>query len=94
LDTTGTAGSAGWEFLFVAIDDHNRVSFTDVYPDERKPSAIQFLQNTVAYYRALGVRVQRVRTDNGSAFRSKPSKRPAPVWNSGTASAEASRAAS
>jgi transposase InsO family protein len=69
-----TAGSAGWEFLFVAIDDHSRVSFTDLYPDERKPSAIQFLQNTVAYYRSLGVRVQRILTDNGSAFRSKAFK--------------------
>ena len=66
-----TAGRAGWEFLFVAIDDHSRVSFTDLYPDERKPSAIEFLQNTVAYYQALGIRVQRLLTDNGSAFRSK-----------------------
>lgn len=49
-----TAGSTGWEFLFVAIDDHSRVSFIDLYPDERKPSAIQLLQNTVAYYRSFG----------------------------------------
>jgi transposase InsO family protein len=62
---------AGWEFLFVAIDDHARVSFTDLYPDERQPSAVQFLSNTVAYFRSLGVRVRRVLTDNGSAFRSK-----------------------
>jgi hypothetical protein len=32
---------AGCEFLFVAVDDHSRISFTDLYPDERKPSAIQ-----------------------------------------------------
>jgi transposase InsO family protein len=69
-----TAGRAGWEFLFVAIDDHSRVSFTDIYPDERRPNAIQFLQNTVAYYRSLGVCVQRLLTDNGSAFRSKAFK--------------------
>lgn len=69
-----TAGRAGWEFLFVAIDDHSRISFTDLYPDERKPSAVQFLQHTVAYYRCLGVHVQRVLTDNGSAFRSKAFK--------------------
>ena len=62
---------AGWEFLFVAIDDHARVSFTDMYPDERKRSAVQFLGNTVAYFRSLGVRVRRILTDNGSAFRSK-----------------------
>jgi transposase InsO family protein len=62
---------AGWEFLFVAIDDHARIGFTDLYPDERKASAVQFLRNTVAYFASLGVRVRRVLTDNGSAFRSK-----------------------
>jgi transposase InsO family protein len=62
---------AGWEFLFVSVDDHARLGFTDLYPDERKASAVQFLENTVAYFRSLGVRVRRVLTDNGSAFRSK-----------------------
>jgi transposase InsO family protein len=62
---------AGWEFLFVAIDDHARVGFTDLYPDERKASAVQFLSNTLAYFGSLGVHVRRVLTDNGSAFRSK-----------------------
>jgi len=62
---------AGWEFLFVAIDDHARIGFTDLYADECRASAVQFLENTVAYFRSLGVRVRRVLTDNGSAFRSK-----------------------
>ena len=62
---------AGWEFLFVAIDDHARIGFTDLYANEGKASAVQFLENTVAYFRSLGVRVRRVLTDNGSAFRSK-----------------------
>lgn len=62
---------AGWEFLFVAIDDHARIGFTDLYPDERKSSAVQFLGNTVAYFKSLGVSVRRILTDNGSAFRSR-----------------------
>ena len=62
---------AGWETLFVAIDDHSRVSFTDLYPDETKGHAAQFLGNAVAYYKALGVRVRRLLTDNGPAFHSK-----------------------
>ena len=66
-----SAKGAGWEFLFVAVDDHARIGFTDLYADERKASAVQFLQNTVAYFASLGVRVRRVLTDNGSAFRSK-----------------------
>ena len=61
----------GWEFLFVAIDDHSRIGFTDMYPDENKGSAIQFLENCVAYFRSMGVRIERLLTDNGSAFRSK-----------------------
>jgi transposase InsO family protein len=63
---------AGWEYLFVAVDDHARIGFTDLYPDERKASAAQFLENTVAYFRSLGVRVRRVLTDHGPAFRSAP----------------------
>ena len=61
----------GWEFLFVAIDDHARIGFTDMYPDEKGPSATQFLRNTVAYFRGLGVTVRRVLTDNGGAFHSR-----------------------
>lgn len=70
-DRRDTVGGAGWEFLFVAIDDHARIGFTDLYPDERKDSAVQFLENTVAYFRSLNVRIRRVLTDNGSAFRSQ-----------------------
>jgi len=70
-DRHDSTDGAGWEFLFVAIDDHARIGFTDMYPDERKASAIQFLENTVAYFRSLRVKVHRLLTDNGSAFRSK-----------------------
>jgi transposase InsO family protein len=63
---------AGWEYLFVAIDDHARIGFTDMYPDEKKASAAQFLHNAVAYFRSLGVRPKRILTDNGACFQSKP----------------------
>ena len=62
---------AGWEFLFVAIDDHARIAFTQMKPDECRPSAIAFLRATVRYFAGLGVTVRRLLTDNGSAFRSK-----------------------
>jgi transposase InsO family protein len=70
-DRRDSVDGAGWEYLFVAIDDHARIGFTAMYPDERKASAVQFLRNTVDYFRSLGVRVKRLLTDNGSAFRSK-----------------------
>jgi transposase InsO family protein len=62
---------AGYEALFVAVDDHSRIGFSDVYPDQGELSAVQFLQNLVVYYRSLGVRVRRILTDNGSAFNAK-----------------------
>jgi transposase InsO family protein len=71
-DRRDTVEGAGWECLFVAVDDHSRVSFTDLYPDERKERAVEFLQNTIAYFSSLGVSVQGILTDNGPAFRSYP----------------------
>jgi transposase InsO family protein len=61
---------AGWEFLFVAVDDHARIGFTAMYPDEGQHNAVHFLRRTVDYFHSLGVRVEGVLTDNGSAFRS------------------------
>jgi len=62
---------AGWETLFVAVDDHARIAFTQMHPDERKPQAVRFLNDAVAYYAKLGVRIKRLLTDNGAAFRSR-----------------------
>ena len=62
---------AGWEVLFVAVDDHARIAFTDLYPDEGQANACQFLSNAVAYYRSLGVTIKALLTDNGPAFRSR-----------------------
>ena len=70
-DRHDTVDGAGWEYLFVAIDDHARIGFTDMYADERKQSAVQFIRNTIAYFASLGVTVRRVLTDNGALFRSK-----------------------
>ena len=60
----------GWEFAHVAVDDHSRVARIDIFPDEKKKSAVAFLKATVAYFRHLGVTVDRVMTDNGSCYRS------------------------
>jgi transposase InsO family protein len=62
---------AGWEFVHVCVDDHSRLGFADVMPDERKESAVTFLKAAVAWYARLGVTIERVMTDNGSCYRSK-----------------------
>jgi transposase InsO family protein len=67
----GTSRGAGWEFVHVAVDDHSRIARADILPDETKHSATAFLIATVAYYRSLGITVERVMTDNGACYRSK-----------------------
>jgi hypothetical protein len=54
----------GWEFAHVAIDDHSRVARIDILPNEKKESAALALLNTVAYFKTIGVRIDRVMTDN------------------------------
>ena len=68
-DRTQNSRGAGWEFLHVCIDDHSRVAQSGLFSDERSASAVAFLQSVVSRYRALGVRVTRVLTDNGSCYR-------------------------
>ena len=72
-DRTGQSRTRGigWEFVHVCIDDRSRLAFSQILPDERKHSAVAFLQAAVAYYKSLGVTVERIMTDNGSCYRSK-----------------------
>lgn len=52
-DRKDSVDGAGWEPLFVAIDDHARIAFTAMHPDEKKGQAVQFLRNAVRYYEGL-----------------------------------------
>lgn len=61
----------GWDAVHLAIDDHSRVSFARILPDEKALCCIQFLREAVAWYASLGVRIDRVMTDNGSGYFSK-----------------------
>jgi len=61
--------NVGWEFVHVCIDDHSRVAFSEIKPDEKAASAVPFLKAAVAYYKSLGVTVTRVMTDNGSCYK-------------------------
>ena len=59
----------GWDMVHLAIDDHSRVSFAQVLPDEKAVSCVQFLRQALAYYASLGVRIERVMTDNGTGYK-------------------------
>jgi len=60
----------GWEFVHVAIDDHSRLAYVEVLDDEKATTAIAFLQRAITFYRRHGITVERLITDNGSAYRS------------------------
>jgi transposase InsO family protein len=70
-DRRDTVRGAGWQFAHMAIDDHSRVGYGEMLPDERAGSAAGFLRRTVRGLGRLGVRVAAVMTDNGSCYRSR-----------------------
>jgi transposase InsO family protein/transposase len=63
-------GNAGWEFVHIAIDDCTRLAYAEVLADERATTAIAFLRRAVAFFEHHGITVERLLTDNGSAYRS------------------------
>jgi len=68
-DRSRRSPGAGWQYLYVAIDDHSRLGFAAVHPDETADSALAFLEELVAFYRSHGIVIERVLTDNGTCFK-------------------------
>jgi transposase InsO family protein len=58
----------GFEFVHVATDDASRLTYAEILPDERAASAMAFVSNAVAWFSRHGVTVERLMTDNGSAY--------------------------
>jgi transposase InsO family protein len=65
-----TSIGAGWECVHIAIDDCSRLAYAEVLADEKALTAIGFLKRALAFYRSFGVEVERLMTDNGSAYKS------------------------
>jgi transposase InsO family protein len=60
----------GWEFVHVCVDDATRLAYVEVLADEKARTAVGFLRRALRFYAAHGVTVERLMTDNGSAYRS------------------------
>jgi transposase InsO family protein len=60
----------GWEALHIAIDDHSRIAFTRILPDQKTDSAIAFLKDAVDFFARHGITIRALLTDNGSCYRS------------------------
>ena len=70
-DRRDTVRGAGWQYAHMAIDDHSRVGYGEMLPDETGGTAAGFLRRTVRGLQRLGVRVAAVMTDNGAGYRSR-----------------------
>lgn len=61
----------GYDFLHVAVDDHSRLAYVEVLADERDRTAADFLYRAAAFFDANGIRIERVLSDQGNAYRSR-----------------------
>jgi transposase InsO family protein len=61
-------GRGGYEFAHVCIDDHSRLAYVEVLPDERAETAAAFVRRAVRWLRHQGIRAERVLTDNGGCY--------------------------
>jgi transposase InsO family protein len=58
----------GWEFVHICVDDATRLAYVEVLGDEKAKTCVAFLGRALAFYRAHGIRVERVMTDNGPGY--------------------------
>jgi transposase InsO family protein len=58
----------GWERVHIAIDDATRLAYAEVLCDEKAITAVGFLRRAIAFFERHGIVVERVMTDNGSAY--------------------------
>jgi transposase InsO family protein len=61
--------TVGWEYVHIAVDDYSRLAYAEVLPDEKAATAVGFLRRAIAFFRRYGIAVERLLTDNGSAYR-------------------------
>ena len=63
--------TVGWECVHIAIDDATRLAYAEVLSAEKAETAIGFLARAVEFFARHGICVERVMTDNGSAYVSR-----------------------
>jgi transposase InsO family protein len=70
-DRRRASPGVGWEFVHVCLDDHSRLAYVEVLPDEGQVHTTAFLRRAIRWFRQRGVRAERLLTDNGNGYRSK-----------------------
>lgn len=69
-DRSVRARGVGWEYVHVAIDDHSRLAYVEVLANEQGATTAAFLRRALAFFRAHGIRIRRILTDNGKNYTS------------------------
>jgi transposase InsO family protein len=59
----------GFEYVHAAIDDHTRLAYAEIHPDERAETCAGFLRRAAAWFAAHGIHIERVMTDNALVYR-------------------------
>ena len=67
----GKRSHPGFLALHVAVDDHSRMAFTQMLPDQKADTTIGFLNSAVAFFATHGIGIRALLTDNGSSYRSQ-----------------------
>jgi transposase InsO family protein len=67
----GKRSHPGLLALHVAVDDHSRMAFTQILPDQKAQTTIAFLNSALQFFASHGIAVRALLTDNGSSYRSR-----------------------
>ncbi len=62
--------TTGYDYIHSAVDDHTRIAYSEIHPDEKATTCASFLQRAAAFYATCGItRIERVLTDNAWSYR-------------------------
>jgi hypothetical protein len=64
-------GPLGYSYLHTLLDDHSRLAYTEILPDERAATAVAFLHRAHAWYARHGITIDSILSDNGACYRSR-----------------------
>ena len=66
----GAGRRVGYDYVHCAVDDHTRLAYAEIHPDEKALTCAEFLRRAAAFFAAHGIaRIERVMTDNAFAYR-------------------------
>lgn len=63
------AARIGFDYVHAAVDDHSRLAYAEIHPDEKGDTAAGFLARTAAFFASHGIAVREVITDNAWSYR-------------------------